>query len=218
MQLIRCLLSNFCLNMFRATLCPSSGEQDRVLLHMVFCIVCAGCGCVELGRKPCALIRCILSNFCLNMFRATLCPSSREQDLVLLHMVFCTGCAVCGCVELGRKLWAHGFIIKLLSRHVSGIIMPIIRRTRPCITAYGVLHWLCWLWVLVTGCYCEGYWSTETFISTCFGHHCDHHQESKNVYYCIWCSALVMLAVVVCSWVVNCVYCVHSNLNTVHTA
>jgi len=31
------------------------------------------------------------------------------------------------------------FIIKLLSQHVSGIIMPIIRRTRPCPTACGVL-------------------------------------------------------------------------------
>jgi len=37
------------------------------------------------------------------------------------------------------------FIIKLLSQHVSGIIMPIIRRTRLCTTAYGVLRWLCWL-------------------------------------------------------------------------
>jgi len=53
MQLIRCLLSNFYLNMFRASLCQSSGEQDRVLLHMVFCTGCAGCGCVELGRKLC---------------------------------------------------------------------------------------------------------------------------------------------------------------------
>ena len=35
------------------------------------------------------------------------------------------------------------FIIKLLSQHVSGIIMPIIRRTRVCTAAYGVLHWLC---------------------------------------------------------------------------
>jgi len=41
--------------MFRASLCPSSGEQDRVLLHMVFCTGCAGCGCVELGRKLCAV-------------------------------------------------------------------------------------------------------------------------------------------------------------------
>jgi len=40
--------------MFRAPLCPSSGEQDRVLLHMVFYTDCAGCGCVELGRKLCA--------------------------------------------------------------------------------------------------------------------------------------------------------------------
>jgi len=40
-------------------------------------------------------------------------------------------------------------IIKLLSQHVSGIIMPIIRRIRPCPTAYGVLPGCvgcCWLW------------------------------------------------------------------------
>ena len=38
--------------------------------------------------------------------------------------------------------------------------------------------------------------------------------------YCIWCSALVVLAVVVWSWVVSCVHCVKSNSNfhTVHTA
>ena len=31
------------------------------------------------------------------------------------------------------------FIIKLLSQHVSAIIIPIIRRTRPCVTAYGLV-------------------------------------------------------------------------------
>jgi len=30
--------------MFRASLCPPSGEQDRVLLNVVFCTGCAGCG------------------------------------------------------------------------------------------------------------------------------------------------------------------------------
>jgi len=43
--------------MFRVSLCPSSGEQDFVLPHMVFCTSCAGHGFVELGRKlyaPCA--------------------------------------------------------------------------------------------------------------------------------------------------------------------
>jgi len=43
------------------------------------------------------------------------------------------------------------FVIKLLSQHISGIIMPIIRRTRPCTTAYGVLHRLCWLWLCAAG-------------------------------------------------------------------
>jgi len=56
MQLIQYFfLSNFCLNMFGASLCPSLGEQDRVLPHMVFCTGFAGCGCAELGRKVCAL-------------------------------------------------------------------------------------------------------------------------------------------------------------------
>jgi len=48
----------------------------------------------------------------------------------------------------------------------------------------------------------------QTFISTCFGHHYAHHQEIKAVYYCIWCSALVVLSVVVWSWVVSYVHCV----------
>ena len=50
MQLIWCLLSNFYLNMFRASLCPSSGEQECALPHMVFWTGCEDCGCVELGR------------------------------------------------------------------------------------------------------------------------------------------------------------------------
>jgi hypothetical protein len=55
MQLILCLLSNFYLNMFRASLCPSSGEQECALPHMVFCTGNVGYGCVELGRELCAL-------------------------------------------------------------------------------------------------------------------------------------------------------------------
>ena len=43
------------LNMFRASLRPSSGEQERALPHMVLCTGCDGCGYVELGRELCAL-------------------------------------------------------------------------------------------------------------------------------------------------------------------
>jgi len=38
------------------------------------------------------------------MFQASLCPSSEEQDCMLPHMVFCTGCAGRGRVELTRSL------------------------------------------------------------------------------------------------------------------
>jgi hypothetical protein len=40
----------------------------------------------------------------------------------------------------------------------------------------------------------------KTLISTCFGHHYAHHQENKSVHCLIWCSALVVMAVVVWSW------------------
>ena len=41
------------------------------------------------------------------------------------------------------------FIIKLLSQHVSDIIIPIIRRIRPCPTACGVSAWVYRLWLAV---------------------------------------------------------------------
>jgi len=43
------------------------------------------------------------------------------------------------------------FIVELLSQHVSGIVMPIFRRTRLSVTAYGVLHWLFCLWLCGAG-------------------------------------------------------------------
>ena len=55
MQLIWCLLSNFYLNIFPASLCPSSGDKECALPHMVFCTGSVSCGCVELGSELCAL-------------------------------------------------------------------------------------------------------------------------------------------------------------------
>ena len=46
------LITKLYLNMFRASLCPSSGEQECALPHTVFCIGSVVCGCVELGRVP----------------------------------------------------------------------------------------------------------------------------------------------------------------------
>jgi len=69
MQLILCLLSNIYLNMFRASLCRSSGGQDRVLPHMVSCAVTGG----EKNRKMwaieylCGVVRskCIWDFLCI---------------------------------------------------------------------------------------------------------------------------------------------------------
>ena len=62
------------------------------------------------------------------------------------------------------------FIIKL-SQHVSGIIMPIIRRTIVCTAAYGVLHWLWWLWLCGAGMRAASQLHTATAITTSAEHH-----------------------------------------------
>ena len=76
-------------------------EVSSEVCHDSFC---------QLGNS--VSLRCnyqmFIINFCLNMFRASLCPSSGEQ--------------------------------------------------RPCVTAYGVLRWFCWMWLVsvvgrcVVGC------------------------------------------------------------------
>jgi len=42
------------------------------------------------------------------------------------------------------------FIHNRLTQHVSGIIMPIVRRT-DCIKLRVVLAWMCWLWLCGVG-------------------------------------------------------------------
>ena len=99
MQPIKCLLSNFYLNMYWASSCPSSGEQGRVLLHMVFCTGCeVGCGCVELCHKQCAVwtvtfTQCTLLTTQLHTTTASLSqhnqcrtPYAVVHSLVLLTM------------------------------------------------------------------------------------------------------------------------------------
>ena len=47
-----------------------------------------------------------------------------------------------------NKMQQSDVYYQLLSQHVSGIIMPIFRRTNTCVTAYGVLRWFCWMWLV----------------------------------------------------------------------
>ena len=47
----------------------------------------------------------------------------------------------------------------------------------------------------------------KTSISTCFRHHYAHYQENNSVHCRIWCSALLVMAVVAWSWDVSCVHC-----------
>ena len=66
--------------MFQASLCPSLGGKDCVLLHVVFCTGCAGCGCVELGHKLCALCEGYCSNSNLHTLHTAYNPAPHNHS------------------------------------------------------------------------------------------------------------------------------------------
>jgi len=105
MQLIGYLLSNLYLNMFRASLCPSSGEQDHLLLHMVFCTGCAGCGCVELGRKLCAKPSINTSKYAIFYPHITSLFSEHHVDGLRLHQ--CIVASVSGSCRTRASVGPH---------------------------------------------------------------------------------------------------------------
>ena len=97
---------NFCLNMFRTSLCPSSGEQ--MPCYCIWCVVLVllavvGSGCGGAVLQDVSTMK--VSFQLLNMFRASLCSSSGEQRpcysvwcvvLVLLDVVG-SGCGALSC-------------------------------------------------------------------------------------------------------------------------
>jgi len=82
MQLIWCLLWNFYLNMFQASLCPSSAEQECALPRTVLCTGCDGCGCVELGCQLCALWRLL---FIINIRLVASCWFLSLHPTFMMH-------------------------------------------------------------------------------------------------------------------------------------
>ena len=124
---------NFCLNMFRASLCPSAGEQ-----RPCYCMWCTALVLLDVVGSGCRALRCRMravlayqllsqhvSGIIMPIFRRTkaVCYCIRCTAVVLLNVVG----SVCGALRCRmRALIAY----QLLSQHVSGIIMPIFRRTK----------------------------------------------------------------------------------------
>ena len=102
-------------------------------------------------------------NFCRNMFRTSLCPSSGEQwpcyciwcvVLVLLDVVG-SGCGALCCRM--RALWRFLFISLLLTSVSTcfGHHYAHLQENKGSVTAFGVLFWFCWMWlVAVVGALC----------------------------------------------------------------
>jgi len=120
-------------------------------------------------------------NFCLNMFRASLCPSSGDQRPCVtaygvlrwfrwMWLVAVVGRCVVGCEHY-----------QFLSQHVSAIIIPIFRRPKTvcyCIRFTALVP----LDVVSSGCgalRCRMR-ALSTSVSTCFGHQYAHLQENKD--------------------------------------
>jgi len=85
------------------------------------------------------------------------------------------------------------FIHSRLSQHVSGIIMPVVRRT-DCIKPRVVLVWLCWLQLCGAGTRVE----RNVYSTGRVKHHYAHRQENR-LYKTACGVSLVVLAAVVWS-------------------
>jgi len=83
--------------MFRTSLCPSSGEQDRVLPRMMFC---TSCGCVELGCRHTA---CDPAPHNHNQHNQCRTPYAVVRGLVLLMMG----------IMMPETCWDRSLIIKI---------------------------------------------------------------------------------------------------------
>ena len=72
----------------------------------------------------------------LNMFWASLCPSSGEQDRVLLHVVCCSGSAGCGWQRLwGAALWGVS-TVKVTVRTVFQFMIFQVNRVGQRVSSY----------------------------------------------------------------------------------
>ena len=105
---------------------------------------------------------------------------------------------------LRHKPWLSSFII-YIEKHRKGdhwrkkILLLRVKREKPTRCNQSDIYY-------------------QTSISACFGHHYAHHQENKTMYYRMWCSARVVLAVIVWSWVASCVHCVEVTVRFPHRA
>jgi len=134
MQLIRCLLSNIYRNMFRASLCPSSGEQDRALSWAV---------CTQLTTQ--------LHTTTANHSQHNQCRTSYAvvHGLVLLMMgimmpeTCCDRCLIIN-IELVASCWFLSLSSTYILLHVSSTTVFIIRRSKLYYTASGIVTHCRW--------------------------------------------------------------------------
>ena len=130
-------------------------------------------------------------NFCFNMFRASLCPSSGEQ-----RPCYCICCVVLvlldvvgsGCGALSCRMWALRrflFLLTSVSTCFGHHYAHLLEIKGP-VTAFGVLFLFCWMWLVAdvgrcpVGCeHYEDFCSTESNRNL---HSATNHiQQNQNI-------------------------------------
>ena len=112
------------------------------------------------------------------MFRASLCPSSGEQECALPHMVFCTGCDCCSCVELGRELCALSKLLFDYAHHQENKSV----HCRIWCSALDVMAVVAWSWD-ASCVHCERYCcasACNTDTTQTQPHQISNTQRNKN--------------------------------------
>jgi len=132
---------NFCLNMYRASLWPSSGKQ-----RPCYCIWCVVLVLLDVVGSGCGVLSCRMWPLWRFLFDRTTCFGHHYAHLqenkgpvtafgVLFWFCWMWFVAVVGRCLVGCDHY-EGFCST--EQHVSGIIMPIFRRTKAML-----LHLVC---------------------------------------------------------------------------
>ena len=148
------------------------------------------------------LILCLLSNFYLNMFRASLCPSSGEPDSI-------TGYGVLHCNRTGentRKMWAIESLCGVMrSKHSWDFVCNCVW---SCVYVYGRVCMCMVLCLYVYGHVCM-------FMVMCvcvwpcvyvYGHVCMFMAVCVCVWTCVYVYGRVCMCMDMCVCVWTCVY------------
>ena len=118
---------NFCLNMFRPSLCPSSGEQ-----RSCSCISCTALVLLDVVGSGCGALRCSTRALVLTSYSCCILLVFSLHILLMMH----------GHRNLKIRCLLLTSVSACFGHHAY------LQENKGPVTAFGVLFWFYWMWLV----------------------------------------------------------------------